>query len=141
MTHLLCLPALLLAAPALAASGNGSAIVGAAAAELIDTMLISHTGGRALSFGKFAPGTGGTVVVTPTGSGTVTGDVSFAAGSNTASDRFGVSGTPGRSYSIYTTGGTVSSGSASMSFTTTPSATAQVLNGGGQGNFTVGGTR
>lgn len=121
--------------PAFAADGTG-----VATATVIAPIAITHDAGAALAFGSFTTGTGGTVAVTAAGVGSVTGDVTFVTGSANSADAFTVAGDPGRSYSISTGAGSVSDGTNSMSFTTTPSATSASLDASGAGSFTVGGT-
>ncbi|NBC36884.1 DUF4402 domain-containing protein [Novosphingobium sp. FSY-8] len=159
----------LLAAPhsALAASGNTSTKAGASTAQVVKPIRLIHgsssgegheddddddddddhhgsssssSGSAALSFGKFTVGTGGTVVVSTSGSGTATSGVRFVPGSSTTADSFRVTGDPNRAFAIATTSGTVTRGSRSMSFTTTPSRLNATLSGSGNGSFTVGGT-
>lgn len=133
--------ALTITAPAYAATGNTSTASGAAAANVITPIVLTH-GSATLNFGSFTTGTGGTVVVTATGSGSTTGDVGFVPGSSEAADAFTVKGDNNRSYSISTTSGTVSNsgGTASMAFSTVASASSGTLSGTGTGAFTVGGT-
>jgi len=121
-----------------AASGNGVTFAGTAKAELLDTIALQHNG--QLRFGTFFPGTGGTVVVAPDGTGTTTGGVLFWSGQPTKSDRFRVRGTANASYSITSGSGVVLSGHDSMAFTTLPSAATAVLDGAGNDTFDVGGT-
>jgi len=130
----------LLPGAALAASGNASTAAGSAAGTVVAPIVLAHTGGALLNFGKFTIGTGGTVVVAPSGAGSVTGGVTFVPGSTNSADAFSVSGDPSRNYSIATTGGSVTAGSTSMAFTTTPSATQATLGTTGTGTFTVGST-
>jgi hypothetical protein len=51
-----------------------------------------------------------------------------------------VGGEANRTFAITTTGGSVSNGSVSMSFSTTPSAATGTLNNSGAAAFSVGGT-
>ena len=125
---------------AFAASGNTSTANGTATALVVAPIVLTHTSGAVLNFGKFTVGAGGTVVVTPTGAGSTTSDVGFVPGSTTSADSFSIVGDPNRSYSITTTGGNVSNGSKSMSFSTLASATSGTLGSTGSGSFTVGGT-
>lgn len=125
---------------AFAASGNTSTATGAATAEVVQPIVLTHDTGAVLGFGKFTAGTGGTVVVTSGGVGSVTGDVGFVPASTNSADSFSVTGDKGRSYSISTGSGTVTSGLNSMSFTTSPSAATATLSSSGAGSFTVGGT-
>lgn len=125
---------------AFAASGNTSTANGTATATVVAPIVLTHTSGAALNFGKFTTGTGGSVTVSAAGAASVGGDVGLVPGSTSTADAFTVAGDGGRSFSIVTTGGTVTSGSASMSFTTTPSASAATLGTAGTASFTVGGT-
>ncbi|NBC36915.1 DUF4402 domain-containing protein [Novosphingobium sp. FSY-8] len=128
------------AAPAYAASGNTSTAAGTATAEVVAPIVLTHASGAALSFGKFTTGTGGTVVVTAAGVGSVTADVGFVPGSTVSADSYSLTGDANRSFSIATTSGSVSNGSRSMSFTTAPSASGGTLSASGAASFTVGGT-
>lgn len=132
--------ALATATPAFAGSGNQSTATGTATATIIAPIVLTHPAAAALSFGRFTRGTGGTVSVTATGTGSVGSDVTFIPGSTTAADSFTVAGDANRSYSIATTGGNVTSGATSLAFTTTPSAGVGTLSATGTGSFTVGGT-
>ncbi|MFM9934574.1 MAG: DUF4402 domain-containing protein [Novosphingobium sp.] len=132
--------ALVSATPAFAASGNTSTATGSATATIVSPIVLTHTSGAALGFGRFSTGTGGTVVVTTAGAGSVGGDVGFVPGSVNSADAFTVAGDAGRSFSIATTGGSVTAGTTSMAFTTTTSASTDTLSVGGTGGFTVGGT-
>lgn len=134
---LLCMPA----GEALAASGNKSTAVGRATATVVAPIVLTHSEDAALSFGRFTVSTGGTVVVTAAGAGSTTGRVSFVPGGTAVTaDRFRVTGDKARSFSISTTGGTITNGSRTMAFTTTPSATTLVTGATGIAHFTVGGT-
>lgn len=140
-TILLAAAAVLVSAsPAFAASGNTSTVAGTATANVVSPIVLAHTSGKALSFGTFTTGTGGTIQVTTAGVGSTTLDVGFVPGSTTAADEFALTGDPNRNFSIATTGGTVVNGSTSMAFDTTPSASAGTLNATGHAGFTVGGT-
>lgn len=97
------------ASPAFAGSGNTSTATGTATATIVAPIVLNHPASASLNFGRFTRGTGGTVTVTATGTGSVGSDVTFVPGSTTAADNFTVAGDANRSYSIGTTGGTVSS--------------------------------
>ncbi|NBC36914.1 DUF4402 domain-containing protein [Novosphingobium sp. FSY-8] len=127
-------------APAIAGSGSTSTATGTATANVVAPVVLSHNSGAALSFGRFTTGTGGSVVVATSGSGSTTADVTFVPGSTTTADAFSLSGDPSRSYAVSTTAGSVSNGSKTMPFTTQPSANTGALNSAGSGSFTVGGT-
>ena len=132
--------ALVSATPALAGSGNTSTATGTATASIVAPIVLTHTTGAALNFGRFTTGTGGTVTITAAGVGSVGSDVTFVPGSATAADAFTVAGDGSRSFSVATTGGSVTSGGTSLAFTTTPSAATATLTAGGTSSFTVGGT-
>ena len=126
---------------AYAGSGNVSTKSGSAAAQPIAPLTLVHTAGQVLNFGRFTVGTAGTVVVNQTsGAGSTTGGVAFATGSATAMDFFVASGDPNRLLGIVTGSGTVTSGTRTMTFTTTPMLNAGFLPSTGSGYFTVGGT-
>lgn len=122
------------------AAGNTQTQQGTATATVIAPITLQHTNGAAIGFGKFTTGTGGTVVVSPTGVGSPTGDVTFVSGNTNTADAFTVGGEANRTFAITTTGGSVSNGSVSMSFSTTPSAATGTLNNSGTAAFSVGGT-
>lgn len=117
------------------AAGNTQTQQGTATATVIAPITLQHTNGAAIGFGKFTTGTGGTVVVSPTGVGSPTGDVTFVSGNTNTADAFTVGGEANRTFAITTTGGSVS-----MSFSTTPSAATGTLNNSGTAAFSVGGT-
>jgi hypothetical protein len=123
-----------------AASGNTSTATGSASATIIAPIVLTHTSGATLNFGKFTTGSGGTVVVTSGGVGSVTGDVGFVPGSTNAADSFALTGDISRNFGITTTGGSITNGSSSMTFTTTPSAATGTTSSTGAATFTVGGT-
>jgi hypothetical protein len=132
--------ALSVTAPAYAASGNTSTATGQASAVVVSPIVLTHTASATLNFGSFTTGTGGSVVVTSGGAGSVTGDVGFVPSSVNAADAFTVAGDNSRAFSIATTGGTITDGSSSMTFTTTPSAASGTTSSTGAAAFTVGGT-
>ena len=123
-----------------AASGNTSTAAGTASATVVAPIVLTHTSGASLNFGKFTVGAGGTVVVTSAGAGSVTSDVGFVPGSSTSADQFSLTGDNNRNFGITTTNGTISNGLKSMSFTTTPSATSGTTSITGSATFSVGGT-
>jgi len=129
-----------MAGPAFAGSGNTSTATGTATATIVAPIVLTHPASASLNFGRFTRGTGGTVIVTASGAGSVGSDVTFVPGSTTAADSFTVAGDANRSYSIATTGGNVRSGATNLAFTTTPSAATGTLSASGTGSFTVGGT-
>lgn len=127
-------------AAAQAASGTVSNAVGAATGKIIKPIVLTHTTGAALNFGTFAPGTGGKVVVTTSGAGSVTKDVTFVpGGSATSADQFTLTGGKKQNFSITTSGGSVTNGITSMPFTTSPSSTSGSTGTTGTFSFTVGG--
>ncbi|WP_295529812.1 DUF4402 domain-containing protein [Novosphingobium sp. Chol11] len=132
--------AIAIASPAFAAPGNTSTATGTATATIVSPITLTHTSGAALGFGRFTTGNGGSVTVSPAGTGSVTGEVTFVPGSTNAADAFTVTGDASRAFSIATTGGTVSAAGTSMPFTTTASAASDTLSAGGTASFTVGGT-
>lgn len=123
-----------------AASGNVETINGTARAQAVTPLILVHTTGTSIRFGRFTVGSAGTVVVPNTGAASVTGGVTFSVGSVTGLDRFVAFGDPNRLISITTSSGTVTSGGNSMSFTTVPMLPAGYIPAGGNGFFTVGGT-
>lgn len=130
-------PATAFAAP----SGNTSTAAGSASAVIVSPIVLTHTDGAVLDFGKFTTGTGGRVIVDATGNISSTGDVGLVPGATGAADAFTVAGDASRTFSIATTKGTVTgavSGN-TMAFTTTASATGDTLDASGKGAFTVGG--
>ncbi len=132
--------AIVSATPAFANSGNTSTAAGSATATIVAPIVLTHTSGAALGFGRFTTGTGGSVSVSDAGAATVGGDVAFVPGSASTADAFTVAGDASRVYSITTTGGSVSNAGTSMTFTTSPSAASGTLSSTGTGSFTVGGT-
>ncbi|MDR3437869.1 DUF4402 domain-containing protein [Telmatospirillum sp.] len=131
---------LLPGAAAHAASGNVSTATGVAAGEVIKPIVLTHTTGAALSFGTFSPGTGGKVIVTTGGAGSVTKGVTFVPGiSVTSADQFTLTGRAKQHFTIKTTGGAVTNGINSMPFTTSPSSTSGSTSTTGTFRFTVGG--
>lgn len=124
-----------------AASGNTSTAAGTASATIVAPIVLTHTTGSALNFGKFTVGTGGTVTVTPGGVGSTTSDVGFVpGGSGTTADQFTLTADANRAFGITTTGGTISNGTKTMTFTTLPSAATGTSSATGTGSFSVGGT-
>ncbi len=127
-------------ADAKAASGNTSTAAGTAAATVVAPIVLTHTAGASLNFGKFTVGTGGTVVVASAGTGTVTGDVGLVPGSSNTADQFSLTGDNSRNFSITTTSGTITNGTKTMNFTTAPSAATGTTSATGTFSFSVGGT-
>ncbi|MFL0354956.1 DUF4402 domain-containing protein [Erythrobacter sp. GH1-10] len=127
--------------PALAAPGNTDTATGAATAEVVAPITITHTVGAVLDFGTFTAGTAaGTVTVDQAGVGSTTGDAVHVATSVESADAFTVSGDANRGFDIVAAGGTVAElGGATMAFTTDAPATG-TLDGTGAASFTVGGT-
>ncbi len=124
-----------------AASGTTATAAGTASATIVAPIVLTHTTGSALNFGKFTVGAGGTVVVTPAGAGSTTSDVGFVpGGSTTTADQFTVTADGNRNFGITTTSGTISNGTKTMSFTTVPSSASLTSSSSGTANFTVGGT-
>lgn len=129
------------ATPAMAAPGNSDDATGAATAEVVAPITITHNTGAVLDFGTFTAGTAvGQVIVDQAGVGSTTGDAVHVATSTESADAFTVTGDAGRSFDIVATGGSVTtSGGAMMTFTTDFPATGSIGSGGTVG-FTVGGT-
>jgi hypothetical protein len=123
-----------------AASGNSSTAAGTASATVVAPIVLTHTSGSALNFGKITVGAGGTVVVTSGGSGSVTGDVGFVPGSTNAADAFSLTGDNSRNFGITTTSGTITNGTKTMNFTTAASSATGTTSSTGTYSFTVGGT-
>ena len=132
--------ALMVTAPAYAASGNTSTDTGSAVANVIAPIVLTHTSGATLNFGSFTTGAGGTVVVTSAGGGSTTAEVTFVPGTIEAADQFTVKGDRSRSFAVSTGNGTVSLGGTSIGFTTAASTTTTTLNAAGTAAFSVGGT-
>ncbi|MCA0909269.1 DUF4402 domain-containing protein [Qipengyuania gaetbuli] len=128
------------AVPAAAAPGDTASANGTANARIVAPIAITHDSGSALDFGTMTAGTGGTVVVTPAGAGSKTGDVILIAGSTNAADSFTVTGEANRGFAIVVTGGSVTSGTNSMTFTTSLASNSGNLGAGGSTQFSVGGT-
>lgn len=128
-----------IAVPAAAAPGDTDTAQGTANAEIVAPISITHDVGAALNFGTMTAGTGGTVTVDATGNGTAASDVTLLTGSVNSADAFTVAGSANRSFTIVTGAGVVSSGTNSMNFTTTPSASTGTLDAAGSAAFTVGG--
>lgn len=133
--------ALALPVAAVAAPGDTDTAMGSATATVVAPIELEHDAGATLSFGSFVAGGGGTVIVSPAGAGSVTGDVVFVTESANTADSFTVSGDAGRSFSIAASGGSVdTTGGDTMAFTTTVSAASGTLDASGNGTFKVGGT-
>jgi hypothetical protein len=125
--------------PAFAAPGNSSSDDGAATAEVVSPLTLTHDAGASLNFGTFTVGdTGGSVTVSRAGNGTASGDVTMMPGSVEAADAFTVEGDPSRRFGIVTTDSTVDLGTDSMAFTTDARAN-HTLDINGDATFTVGG--
>ncbi len=132
-----------IAVPAAAAPGDTDTTQGAATAEIVAPISITHDAGAALSFGTVASGDAGTVVVTQAGALDAASTATTLNGSTYSADSFTVSGDAGRSFSITTTGGNVTSGGDSMAFTTDAPASGTLsspASGPGTASFSVGGT-
>jgi hypothetical protein len=130
---------LAMATPAFAGSGNQSTATGTATATIVAPIVLTHPAAASLNFGRFTTGTGGSVTVTAAGVGSVGSDVTFVPGSTNSADAFSVTGDASRSFSISTGAGTVTAGTTSISFTTSPSAATGTLGAGGTATFSVGG--
>jgi hypothetical protein len=128
------------AANAFAASGNTSTAAGTVAGTVVAPIVLTHTAGSALNFGKFTVSTGGSVVVTAAGVGSTTGNVNFVPGSAVSADAFTVTGDNARSFSVVTTNSTIAFGAKTIAFTTTPTAATLTTSAAGTAAFKVGGT-
>ncbi|WP_271079297.1 DUF4402 domain-containing protein [Aurantiacibacter sp. MUD61] len=114
---------------------------GSATAEVVAPITLTHVVGAELAFGSFTAGTGGTVVVSQAGVGSVTGDVVHMSDSIESADEFDVAGDAGRQFSITTTPDVIThtDGTTTMSFVPSAPATG-TLDVNGDANFAVGGT-
>ena len=130
------------AGTAQAATGNAASTTGSANATVITSLKIAHTAGAGLAFGTFSAGTGGTIVVSQTGAGSVTGDVGLMTTSSNAADGFTRTGDTTRSFAVTTsTGNTVTTGGttpSTMAFAVSAPATATLA--AGAYSLKVGGT-
>jgi hypothetical protein len=125
--------------PAIAAPGDTATAQGAATAEVVAPITLSHAAGASLNFGTFTTGdNGGTVTVDQAGNGLAATDVTLIGGSVESADAFDVAGDASRSFSISTTGGSVTNGTDTMNFTTNAPGTG-ALDGSGDASFNVGG--
>ena len=131
--------AAVISTPAMAAPGDTATAQGAATAEVVAPITLTHVAAASLNFGTFTTGdNGGTVTVDQSGNGTAATDVTLLGGSNETADAFEVSGDANRSFSITSTAGSVSNGTDTMSFTT-DAPSAGTLDGSGAATFSVGG--
>lgn len=136
---LACAGVMLCAGSAQAASGNTANTTGSAASIVVTPIRITHNAGASLKFGTFTPGTGGTVVVTQAGAGSVTGDVGTVLGNVTAADAFTVTGDTARAFNIAaSSGNTVSNGTVTMAYTLSAPTSASLA--AGTYTLNVGGT-
>lgn len=125
---------------AAAAPGDTATAQGAATAEVVAPITLTHVNGAALNFGTFTTGdAGGTVIVDQAGVGTATGEVTLLGGSVEAADAFTVSGDANRTFTVAAAGGSVSNGADTMNFTTS-AASSGTLNASGTAAFSVSGT-
>ena len=127
------------AVPAAAAPGDTATETVDARAQIVAPLSVTHTG-TALEFGIIVPdsASAGSVSVSTAGVRSVSGVVGLS-GTTPSADAFRVDGEVGRSFSFSTTGGSLSNGTDSMSFSTTPSASSGTIAAGGT-SFSVGGT-
>jgi len=131
------------AVPAAAAPGDTDTTQGTATAEIVSPISITHDASDALSFGTIASGDAGTVIVSQAGALDGSSTATTLTGSTYSADLFTVTGDAGRSFSIATTGGNVTSGLDSMAFTTSAPASGTLSSpvvGLGSATFNVGGT-
>lgn len=126
------------------ASAQAASATANATAEVITPITISKTAD--LRFGKFAAGTGGTVVISTAGARSATGAVVLSAGNVGGAASFTVSGDANATYAITLPGSAATitrvSGTETMSvgtFTSNPAATG-TLSAGGSETLNVGGT-
>ena len=119
------------------AAGNTSTANGTATATVVAPLVLTHTSGASLTFGTFVPSTAGTVTITAAGAATYSGPVAMVTNTYSA-DAFTVSGDTTRTFTIATTGSTLTGPGTAMTFTTTPSAATGTL-AAGAASFTVGG--
>lgn len=126
------------AVPAVAAPGDTDTTQGTATAEIVAPIAITHDSGASLNFGTVASGDAGTVVVSQAGALGGGSTATTLTGSTYSADSFTVTGDAGRSFSITTTGGNVTSGTDTMAFTTDAPASGTLT--GGTASFSVGGT-
>lgn len=125
------------ATPAFAA-GNSDTEQGVAQATVVAPIVLTHTSGAALEFGRFTSDAG-TITVTTVGGRTTTGPA-LLTGTTASADAFDVEGDANRGFDIVTADGQVEeSGGTTMDFTTTAAATG-TLSGTGVASFAVGGT-
>lgn len=138
---LMAVAAAAISTPAIAAPGNTDTATGAATAEVVAPITITHDTGAVLDFGTFTAGTAaGTVTVTQGGAGSTTGDAVHVATSTESADSFTVTGGANRGFDILAVGGTVAeTGGATMAFTADAPASG-TLDGTGSTSFSVGGT-
>lgn len=109
---------------------------GEATATVVAPITITHDALATLDFGAFAAAAG-QVIVSPAGVGSTSGITQLGT---VAADNFDVAGDAGRSFSIVTTGGSVSNGTDTMAFSTSVASATGALDGTGNATFDVGGT-
>lgn len=125
------------ATPAFAA-GNTDSEQGVASATVVAPIVLTHTTGAELNFGRFTSDAG-TITVTTVGGRTSTGPA-LLTGTTPTADAFTVEGDANRGYDIVTGGGNVTeTGGTTMAFTTSAAASG-TLDGTGNDGFSVGGT-
>ena len=140
-----------LAAVLVSSAGGASAVTATASATVI--VPIAITKGADLSFGKFAPGAGGTITVNTSGVRSVSGVILSSVGSSPSAARFDVTGDNNATYAITLTPPTdLISGSDTMAFTgfsevgsaptgiTSGNAATGTLSGAGAQSIYIGGT-
>ncbi len=125
-----------------AAAQSATANDGVATATVVAPISVTHTNGAALSFGSFASGAAGSIVVNAADGIASTTGVTILAGSTSSADRFDVTGEGNRTFSISTTGGSLANTTGTtgtpMTFVTASSNTGTLVSG--VANFRVGGT-
>ena len=128
-----------ISAPAMAAPGDSATGTGAATAEVVSPITLTHVTGASLNFGTFTTGSiSGSILVDQAGNGSVnSGDVTLVSGSTEAADQFTVGGDSNRAFTITTGAGSVSNGTDTMAFSTSAPASGTLV--GGAASFSVGG--
>ncbi|NBC35365.1 DUF4402 domain-containing protein [Novosphingobium sp. FSY-8] len=133
----------LMAAPAMAASGNQSSQGGSSQAQVVKPIRITHgnlDGSAAtLNFGKFTAVGSGSVTVQTSGFAYTGGSVNHVPGSSTSVDSFVITGEPSRLFGILVSSGSVSNGSRQMNFTPQVQFGSAVLDSAGVKQLKVGG--
>lgn len=123
---------------------NSDTATGSATATVITPINVEQVAGAKLNFGSFtfqSAGAGGTVKIDATTGGATPAGLVMMLNSTSSADQFNVTGDGSRTFSIDTKPGKVThttTSSATMDFTTTPSASTGTL-ANGAASFKVGG--